>query len=109
MVTPAGFTFAIWGIIYTLLALFIIYKLLPKNKNNPFLGQVSWFLGLSSLFNVVWLVFWHYDLVTYSLVLMLGLLTSLILVYRRLNSGRATVDIKERLMLHLPFRVYLVD
>jgi hypothetical protein len=40
---------------------------------------------------------------------MLGLLTSLILAYRRLNSGRATVDIKERLMLHLPFRVYLVD
>ncbi|HER54468.1 MAG TPA: tryptophan-rich sensory protein [Candidatus Bathyarchaeota archaeon] len=107
LVTPAGFTFAIWGIIYTLLALFVIYQVLPKNKDKPFLGQISWFFGLSSLFNVVWLVFWHYDFVTYSVILMLGLLTSLIIIYRRLDIGRAMVDIKERLMIHLPFSVYL--
>ncbi|MCW4023027.1 MAG: tryptophan-rich sensory protein [Candidatus Bathyarchaeota archaeon] len=107
LVTPAGFTFAIWGIIYTLLALFVIYQALPKNKDKPFLSQVSWFFGLSSLFNVVWLVLWHYDFVTYSVILMLGLLTSLILVYRRLDIGRTTADIKERLMVHLPFSVYL--
>jgi len=38
---------------------------------------------------------------------MLGLLTSLILVYRRLDIGRAAVEIKERLMIQLPFSVYL--
>jgi benzodiazapine receptor len=107
LVTPAGFTFAIWGIIYTLLALFVIYQALPKNKDKPFLGQVSWFFGLSSIFNILWLVLWHYDFVTYSVILMLGLLTSLIMAYRRLDIGRAIVDIKERLMIHLPFSVYL--
>jgi len=56
LVTPAGFTFAIWGIIYAFLALFIIYQALPKNKDKPFLGQVSWFFGLSSVFNILWLV-----------------------------------------------------
>lgn len=107
LVTPAGFTFAIWSIIYLLLALFVIYQALPKNKSKPFLGQVSWFFGLSSIFNISWLFLWHYDFVTYSVILMLGLLSSLILVYRRLDIGRATVDIKERLMIHLPFSVYL--
>jgi hypothetical protein len=107
LVTPAGFTFAIWSVIYTLLALFVIYQALPKNKDKPFLAQVSWFFGLSSVFNILWLVLWHYDFVTYSVILMLGLLTSLILVYRRLDIGRTTVDIKERLMIHLPFSVYL--
>jgi len=107
LVTPAGFTFAIWSVIYLLLALFVIYQALPKNKDKPFLGQVSWFFGLSSIFNISWLVLWHYDFVTYSVLLMLGLLTSLILAYRRLDIGRATVDIKERLMIHLPFSVYL--
>ena len=107
LVTPAGFTFAIWGIIYALLALFVIYQALPKNKDKPFLGQVSWFFGLSSIFNILWLVLWHYDFVTYSVILMLGLLTSLILVYRRLDIGRAAVTIKEMAFVHLPFSVYL--
>jgi len=107
LVTPAGFTFAIWSVIYLLLALFVIYQALPKNKDKPFLGQVSWFFGLSSIFNISWLVLWHYDFVTYSVLLMLGLLASLILVYRRLDIGRATVDLKEKLMVHLPFSVYL--
>ncbi len=107
LVTPAGFTFAIWGIIYTLLALFVIYQALPKNKEKPFLGQVSSFFGLSSIFNVLWLVLWHYDFVTYSVILMLGLLTSLILVYRRLDIGKTAVTIKEMILVHLPFSVYL--
>ena len=107
LVTPAGFTFAIWSVIYILLALFVIYQALPKNKDNPFLGQVSWFFGLSSIFNILWLVLWHYDFVTYSVLLMLGLLTSLIMVYRRLDIGRVAVTIKEMAFVHLPFSVYL--
>ena len=38
LITPAGFTFAIWGIIYTLLLLFTIYQLLPKNRDKPLLS-----------------------------------------------------------------------
>lgn len=105
LVTPAGFTFAIWGIIYTLLAVFVVYQLLTKNKQ--FLQQVGVFFALSSLLNVCWLFLWHYDFVTYSLILMFGLLASLILVYMRLDIGRVTVSLKERLCVHLPFSVYL--
>ena len=107
LVTPAGFTFAIWGVIYTLLALFVVYQTLPKNRDKPFLGQVGLLFGLSSVCNVCWLFLWHYDLITYSLVLMLGLLVSLILIYRRLNIGRAVVSLKEMAFVHLPFSVYL--
>jgi len=105
LVTPAGFTFAIWGIIYTLLAVFIIYQLLAKNKT--FLQQVGVFFALSSLLNICWLFLWHYNLISYSLILMFGLLASLILVYLRLDIGRATVSLKERICVHLPFSVYL--
>jgi len=107
LVTPAGFTFAIWGIIYILLALFVIYQALPKNSDKPFLGQVSIFFALSSVFNICWLLLWHYDLISYSVILMLLLLASLILVYRRLDIGRVAVSLKERLFVHLPFSVYL--
>jgi benzodiazapine receptor len=106
LVTPAGFTFAIWGIIYTLLAVFVIYQLLTKDKT--FLQQIGVFFALSSLLNICWLFLWHYDLITYSVVLMLALLASLILIYLRLDIGRASsVSVKERLCVHLPFSVYL--
>ena len=107
LVTPAGFTFSIWGVIYTLLVLFVVYQALPKNRNKPFLGQVGMLFGLSSFCNVCWLFLWHYDLITYSLVLMLALLASLILIYRRLDIGRAAVSLKEMALVHLPFSVYL--
>ncbi|MGD9130042.1 MAG: tryptophan-rich sensory protein [Candidatus Bathyarchaeota archaeon] len=107
LVTPAGFTFAIWGIIYTLLAVFTVYQLLPTNRDKPFLSQIGLLFALSSILNVSWLFLWHYDMITYSLVLMLALLTSLILIYRRLDIGKATVSLKERVCVHLPFSVYL--
>jgi translocator protein len=107
LVTPAGFTFSIWGVIYTLLLLFVVYQALPKNRDKPFLSQVGVLFGLSSVCNVCWLFLWHYDLITYSLVLMLALLASLILIYRRLDIGRAAVSLKEMALVNLPFSVYL--
>jgi translocator protein len=107
LVTPAGFTFAIWGIIYTLLFLFVVYQALPRNRDNPFLSRIGLFFALSSVCNIGWLFLWHYDFITYSLILMFALLASLILVYLRLDIGRAAVSLKEMVFVHLPFSVYL--
>jgi len=107
LVTPAGFTFAIWGVIYALLLLFVVYQALPKNRDKPFISKIGLFFALSSVCNVCWLFLWHYNFITYSVVLMLTLLASLILVYLRLDIGRATVSLKEMAFAHLPFSVYL--
>jgi translocator protein len=107
LITPAGFTFAIWGIIYTLLLLFTIYQLLPKNRDKPFLSQIGVLFGLSSVCNICWLFLWHYDYITYSLVLMLALLASLILIYLRLGISKTAVSLKEMALVHLPFSVYM--
>ena len=32
---PSGLTFSIWGVIYILLAIFVIYGLVVAAKNNP--------------------------------------------------------------------------
>lgn len=107
LITPAGFTFAIWGVIYTLLLLFTVYQLLPRNRDKPFLQQIGLLFALSSACNVCWLFLWHYDYITYSLVLMLALLASLILIYLRLGIGKTAVSVKEMAFVHLPFSVYL--
>jgi benzodiazapine receptor len=107
LVTPAGFTFAIWGIIYALLILFVIYQALPRNRDKPFLNRIGVLFALSSVFNVCWLFLWHYNLITYSLILMFALLASLILAYLRLDIGKAAVSLKEMVIVQLPFSVYL--
>ena len=75
--TPAGYVFAIWGIIYTLLGVFVIYQALPKQKDKPFQKQIGALFILSSIFNVVWLFLWQYDYITTSVVLMFALLATL--------------------------------
>ena len=107
LVTPAGFTFAIWGIIYTLLLLFVVYQALLRNRDKPFLSKIGLFFALSSICNVCWLLLWHNDLVTHSVVLMLALLASLIFIYLQLDIGRVAVSLKEMTFVQLPFSVYL--
>ena len=107
LITPAGFTFSIWGIIYTLLLIFIVFQAFPQNRNQSFLHQISFLFALSSIFNVFWLFLWHYEFITLSVVLMFGLLATLITIYLRLDVGRASVPLKERILVHIPFSVYL--
>jgi len=90
-----------------LLLVFIVYQALPKNRDQPFLGQVGLLFALSGACNVSWLFLWHYEMVTYSLVLMFALLATLIGVYLRLGIGRAAVSFKEMVCVRLPFSVYL--
>lgn len=62
---------------------------------------------LSGLLNVLWLFLWHYDQIALSVLLMFALLATLIAIYLRLQIGRSTLPLKEKLCVHLPFSVYL--
>lgn len=80
---PAGITFAIWGVIYLLLLLFIIIQ---SGKNSkPAVDRIGIYFIISSLANMGWILAWHYRLVAVSLILMLILLGSLLKIY--LNLG----------------------
>jgi benzodiazapine receptor len=107
LVTPAGYVFSIWGLIYVLLLVFVVFQALPSQREKPFLKQVSVLFVLSGVFNVLWLFLWHYDQIVLSVVLMFALLATLIAIYLRLGIGRSEVSWKERVSVHLPFSVYL--
>jgi len=107
LITPAGFTFSIWGIIYTLLLVFIVYQILPQNREQSFLRQINFLFALSGILNIFWLFLWHYEFITFSVILMFGLMATLIAIYLRLNIGRASVPLREKICVHIPFSVYL--
>jgi tryptophan-rich sensory protein len=106
LITPAGFTFSIWGIIYLLLV-FIVFQAFPRNRSRSFLHQISFLFALNSIFNVFWLFLWHYEFITFSVGLMFGILATLIAIYLRLDIGKASVPLRERILVHIPFSVYL--
>ncbi len=107
LITPAGYVFSIWGIIYILLGIFVVYQALPSKQGETFRKKVGWLFVLSSASNIVWLFLWQYEYLTASLVLMFLLLATLILIYLRLGIGKSKVSLREKLAVHLPFSVYL--
>ena len=107
LITPANYTFSIWGVIYALLLVFIVYQALPKNREKNFLSRIGYLFALSNIVNVIWIFLWHYDQIILSIIPMFVLLGSLIAIYLRLQIGKSNVPLKERLCVHLPFSVYL--
>lgn len=107
LVTPAGYVFSIWGLIYLLLAVFVVYQALPAQRHNPRLVRVGYLFVLSCALNIAWLFTWHYLLIPLSLPVMLGLLGTLIVIYQRLEIGQSRVSRGETLAVRLAFSVYL--
>jgi len=107
---PAGITFSIWSVIYILLGVFAIYQgkdLFKQEKDDlSFLDKISYFFILSSIANVAWIFFWHYELVPISLIMMLILFISLLALYLRLDIGKGDASKQERNFIHLPISVY---
>ncbi len=104
---PSGYVFAIWGVIYLAWLAFCAYQLLPRNRTNPRFETLGYWFALSGLFNSLWLVAWHYNYFTLSLLVIIALLATLIMCYRRLNVGRTAASVLERWCVDAPFGLYL--
>jgi hypothetical protein len=108
---PAGLTFAVWGVIYALLAVFIIFSLITVFRKNTsrtgFIRDIGWLFFISSLANIGWIFAWHYQILPLSVIIMLILLGSLIAIYLRLRIGKSNAAAGEKFAVHLPFSVYL--
>lgn len=108
---PSGLTFSVWGIIYILLGLFVIYGLVSAFRKSShqevFLGRIGILFFLSSLFNIGWIFFWHYGFVGISLIMMALLFITLLSIYLRLGIGKSQARSSEKGMVHIAFSVYL--
>jgi hypothetical protein len=107
LITPAGYVFSIWGVIYILLGIFVVFQALPSQREKGFQERIGWLFVLSSMVNIAWLFLWQFEYLSSSVVLIFLLLATLIAIYLRLNIGKSTVSSREKLAVHLPFSVYL--
>jgi hypothetical protein len=104
---PAGYVFSIWGLIYLALFAFTIYSVTPKGRADTRIDQVAWLVIASNLFNAVWIFLWHYQQFPLTLIAMAGLLITLLAIYLKLRIGLEKRNIADRLLVELPFSLYL--
>lgn len=104
---PAGYVFAIWGIIYIGWIAFAIYQFRPAQKESLRLRKLGYLFALSGVFNAAWLFCWHYNYFGLSVLVMLALLGTLIASYVKLNVNLESVGNAERWSVDIPFSVYL--
>ena len=105
---PIGRTFAVWGVIYGLLILFVVYQIIKvrkaKTKEDP-IGRVGLWFFISCLANGLWIFAWHWQLQLPSLFLMLILLLTLIIIHTKVRKPDAPLGY--RIAVMLPISVYL--
>lgn len=84
---PSGITFSIWGVIYGMLLVYLIYQytLIGKNISNEtrqLYDKINLIFALTSILNGAWLFAWHYDQMIISTFIIALLLISLIILTR---------------------------
>ncbi|RTQ53451.1 hypothetical protein EJV47_01555 [Hymenobacter gummosus] len=83
LLTPAGWAFSIWGLIFLALAVYAVWQLLPAQRQNPLPDAVAAPVTVASLAAGLWVVGFSYELIALCTVLMLTTLAALVLGYGR--------------------------
>lgn len=77
LITPAGWVFSIWSLIYVWLIVIATMIILRKIDFSP---RLVWAYICSCLCNAMWIVVWHYGYLTASMLIIVWLLAALIYV-----------------------------
>ena len=110
LVTPAGYVFAIWGLIYLGLLAYAVWQALPAQALNPRVQAIAWPLVVAHAANAAWVFAWHAEEFGLTQLMMLVLLGCLMAIYLRLRSApprAAGPSGTERLLAYGTFSVYL--
>ena len=81
--TPAPLTFGIWGAIYLLMTLFVLYGwgvLGSKESSDRDVAEIGVWFAVGCLCNVLWIFAWHFDVIWLSTLFIVGLFASLAVI-----------------------------
>lgn len=106
-VTPAGYAFAVWGLIYLASLAYAVYQLLPAQRSRAVHRRTGWWVVGAFAASTIWVPIFGTQTIWLSQIVILVLLGSLLAVARRLTALGAADTTAERFLLRLPVTVYL--
>jgi len=109
LIAPAGYAFAIWGIIYLLLLLFIGYQWYAwlRDREDTALKQAGYWFTLANIANGLWIVAWLNEYLGISVLLIFILLLSLIMLTLRLRMEIWDAPLRTIVFVWWPLCIYL--
>ena len=111
-IDPAGYAFAIWGLIYSLLGTFVVYQALPSDwvpdRNDTLIFEdIGYHFFANMMINSIWLVLFQTNTVwgfVLSLLDIIAMLTSNIFMMDK--STNTSVNTTEWISMRGGFSVY---
>lgn len=100
-ITPAGYAFSIWSLIYAGLIAFSIYQALPKNTAK--FRSIRTVYLVSCVLNCAWLYFWSQEMLWVCFVVITLLLATLFFINSKLKT---TESYGEFWFAKFPFGIY---
>jgi hypothetical protein len=107
---PAGITFSIWGVIYILLIVFVVFQLIEafrRGSGSKIFHAIGYWFFVAGVANISWILAWHYMHPVLSLVVMIVLLASLTIIYIHLDYLKSDLRRAEKYFVLPCFSVYL--
>ncbi|GAA2564371.1 hypothetical protein [Pseudonocardia hydrocarbonoxydans] len=101
----AGWTFAIWGLIYAGFLAYAVYQLLPSQRGRVIHRSTGWWLAASAVLNPAWILAFGARLVPVAELLIIALLVCLAVVFGRLSRDPAAT-VAERVVFRGPVALY---
>lgn len=85
--TPAGYAFAIWGVIYLSFIVYGIYQLLPSQRSENVYDRVALPLILVNVLSSVWIVIFRNEMIGLSVFIILSTLIIGLVMYTRMRAA----------------------
>mmetsp|Transcript_30858 Transcript_30858/g.50979 ORF Transcript_30858/g.50979 Transcript_30858/m.50979 type:complete len:312 (-) Transcript_30858:122-1057(-) len=112
LVTPAGWAFAIWGIVFLSQAIFAIAQLLPSMRAIDLVQRgVGWNYVIVCIAQIAWGFIFAYEFIELSVVAMLCILVFLVRTVVRqtkivMEEEEGTAAIRDFWLLQFPFSIH---
>ena len=104
---PANVTFAIWGVIYTLIIGLMVWQFVLRHElKDKLVEKWQYWFALNCVLNAVWLLLWHYEYLSLTVLVMLCILFSLIKL-NHIERSQFNVQLPVKWLPQASFGVYL--
>ena len=105
--TPAGYAFSIWALIYAACLALAVYQALPAQRERDVHRRTGWWLVAAFTASAVWVPIFSTRTLWLAQIVLLVLLGCLVVASRRLSQLGPATEPRERLALRLPVTLYL--
>jgi hypothetical protein len=106
LITPAGYTFTIWSLIFVATIAFAIYQALPSQRENPRLRRIGYWYALGNVCCAAWDLIFPRQLINLSEGVIILSLVALLFAYTRAGIALVPVSRLERWLIDVPLSLF---